>query len=175
MQTLKQIENIMVGASIKNLRKRYKVTQNDLAQWLGVSRQAISMWEANKREIKASTLNKIAHVFGVSLEEVLKQNRPAPTEKEAKMFGRLRLHRVSFEIKAPEAKRVMLTGDFKKWNAKGIPMRRSSDGTWKKSIQLRPGRYEYKFIIDDVWQTDPNNNQTATNSFGSLNSVKELV
>lgn len=164
----------MVGTSIKILRKRYKVTQNDLAQWLGVSRQAISMWEANKREIKASTLNKIAHVFGVSLDEVLKQHRQEPTEKEAKMFGRLKLHRVSFEIKAPQAKRVTLTGDFKKWNTKGIPMRRSPDGIWRRSIQLRPGRYEYKFIVDNVWQTDPNNNQTAVNSFGSLNSVKEL-
>jgi transcriptional regulator with XRE-family HTH domain len=164
----------MVGESIKFLRKRYKVTQSDLAQWLGVSRQAISMWEANKREIKASTLNKIAHVFGVSLDEVLKSQRSSSSDKEGKMFGRFKLRRVSFVISAPQAKRVALTGDFKKWDAKGIPMRRSTDGIWRANLQLRPGRYEYKFIVDNTWLTDPNNNQTAVNSFGSLNSVKEL-
>jgi len=165
----------MVGSSIKHLRKRYNVTQKDLAQWLGVSRQAISMWEANKREIKASTLNKIANVFGVSLDEVIKSRQAGLNDKEGKMFGSLRRMNAEFLISAPNAKRVAVTGDFKKWNKNGIPMKRDKNGNWKVSVALKPGRYEYKFIVDDIWQTDPANSQTATNSFGTLNSVKELV
>lgn len=166
----------MVGSAIKNLRKRYNVTQKDLAQWLGVSRQAISMWEANKREIKASTLNKIANVFGVSLEEVLKSSQQtARNDKEGKMFGRLKRYNVNFELNAPQAKRVAITGCFKNWDKRGIPMNKDDKGFWQVTVPLRPGRYEYKFIVDDTWQTDPNNSNTARNAFGSLNSVKELV
>lgn len=164
----------MVGTSIKILRKRHNVTQKDLAQWLGVSRQAISMWEANKREIKASTLNKIANVFGVSLDEVIRTRQSGKDEKEEKMFARFKSYPVNFEIPAPQAKKVALTGDFKNWNKKGIPMKKDKAGVWKICLPLRSGRYEYKFIVDDVWQIDPNNSQTATNAFGSLNSVKEL-
>jgi transcriptional regulator with XRE-family HTH domain len=164
----------MVGSSIKHLRKRYNVTQKDLAQWLGVSRQAISMWEANKREIKASTLNKIANVFGVTLDEVIR-SQSGSTDKEGKMFGSLRRLNAEFSLLAPNAKRVALTGDFQKWSKNGIPMKRDKTGNWKALVALKPGRYEYKFIVDDVWQCDPANTKTATNSFGTLNSVKELV
>ena len=91
------------------------------------------------------------------------------------MFGRFKLYNVNFEITAPQAKRVAITGDFKKWDKNGIPLKKDKGGLWKVKMQLRPGRYEYKFIVDENWITDPNNNQTAMNAFGSLNSVKELV
>ena len=165
----------MLGSSIKKLRKIHNVTQNDLAQWLGVSRQAISMWEANKREIKASTLNKIANVFGVTVDEVLGIKLDPATRKEGKMLGRIMAKKVSFELVAPQANRVALTGDFKNWDRKGIPMKKDKDGTWRIEVPLPPGRYEYKFIVDNEWKTDPANTQTSGNSFGTLNSVKEFL
>ena len=36
---------------------------------------------------------------------------------------------------------------------------------------LRPGRYEYKFLVDAEWLADPAVAQTVCNQFGSLNSV----
>jgi 1,4-alpha-glucan branching enzyme len=79
--------------------------------------------------------------------------------------------KVTFELTAPDAKRVRLTGDFNSWNDKGITMRRNKTGVWKTGVELTSGDYQYKFIVDDQWWTDPNNEWKVTNSFGDQNSV----
>jgi len=172
----------MIGSYLKRCRKIRNVTQTELAQWLGVSRQAISMWESGKRELKVTTLNKIAKVFNVTLEELLKMQHQQPDlNKEGKMVRRTTKtkaktmsNKIKFSLTAPEAGRVALTGDFKAWDGQGIPLKKDRKGNWKGEVKLNPGRYEYKFIVDDQWWLDPNNTQTAQNSFGSLNSVIEV-
>lgn len=140
------------------------------------------MWEADKRELKASTLNKIAKVFGVSVDEVL-QLHNFDADKEGNMLKKRtkkatttqRANKINFELMAPQASKVALTGDFKSWDSCGIPMRKNKTGLWKVGVDLHPGRYEYKFIVDNEWWTDPNNSNMSCNSFGSQNSVMELV
>ena len=83
--------------------------------------------------------------------------------------------KIRFEIPAPDAKRVVLVGDFNSWDPKGIPMRKDLGGLWAIEVSLTSGRYEYKFIVDDQWRIDPSNSQTLTNSFGTQNSVKQVT
>jgi transcriptional regulator with XRE-family HTH domain len=169
---------MLIGQSIKKYRENKNVTQSELAQWLGVSRQAISMWEAEKRELKVNTLRKIAKVFGVSVDQILKTSSNNEPNKEDEMQQPLKpkgsTNEVQFEISAPDAKRVALTGDFKKWSTSGIPMRKMKNGVWKVGIDLQPGRYEYKFIVDNEWRHDPKNSKTSRNALGTLNSVIEI-
>jgi len=33
-----------------------------------------------------------------------------------------------------------------------MPMYKGSDGVWYLSVSLTPGRHEYQFIADGVWQ-----------------------
>ena len=75
----------MVGSAIKKIRKRKKLTQEQLAKWLGVSRQAVAMWELGKREVKVPTLEKIAHVFGIQVNEIITLKNDFPIQKEANM------------------------------------------------------------------------------------------
>jgi hypothetical protein len=42
---------------------------------------------------------------------------------------------------------------------------------WKASVSLSPGRYEYRFVVDGQWVSDPKARESATNDFGSTNSV----
>jgi 1,4-alpha-glucan branching enzyme len=79
---------------------------------------------------------------------------------------------VSFELMAPNAKLVVVTGGFTNWSATGIGMKKQPNGLWKASIDLKPGKHEYKFVVDGQWWNDPNNSSTVGNSMGSLNSVK---
>jgi 1,4-alpha-glucan branching enzyme len=130
------------------------------AEQLGVSRQAICLWEAEKREIKATALRKIADILKINVNELI---RVVETD----------LKEVDFELKAPQAKTVYVVGDFTAWEKK-IRLRRFSSGLWKKRLALRSGRYEYKFVVDGEWRVDPVNDQTVYNSMGTLNSVKEL-
>ena len=128
-----------------------------MADKLGVSRQAVCMWESDKRELNVTMLRKIARFFNVSSDEIVKP------------------HRIPFELKAPEAKRVRVTGDFNAWDSQGIPLKRNKSGFWRGGVKLRPGRYEYKFIVDDEWWTDPANPQTVVTEVGSCNSIKEVT
>ena len=164
----------MVGSEIKKLRKRKKITQDDLAQWLGVSRKTIAMWETGKRELKVTTLKKIAQVFGTTMDEIITQNNNNLTKKGEMMVKRSEQKKIDFELIAPEAQKVVLTGDFNSWDENGIAMKKNKNGLWKIGVKLDKGRYEYKFIVDNNWWTDPQNDTKATNSFGDLNSVMEV-
>lgn len=81
---------------------------------------------------------------------------------------------IEFTVMAPEAKDVFLVGDFNGWQAEGFQMRKFKDGICRKKVQLKPGRYEYLFIVDGDWRTDPNNDARCTNPFGLENSVIEI-
>ena len=83
--------------------------------------------------------------------------------------------KINFELLVPEAHRVTLVGDFNTWDPNSIPMAREKSGNWKAELKLKPGRYEYKFVVDGEWWTDPANREIAQNLFGSLNSVKEVL
>ncbi len=78
---------------------------------------------------------------------------------------------VRFSIEAAHAQDVRVTGEFTGWSYEGIPLERSADGTWSRVIEVPPGAYEYRFILDGVWVKDPNNLESVLNEFGQENSV----
>jgi 1,4-alpha-glucan branching enzyme len=86
-----------------------------------------------------------------------------------------RSKKISFQLHAPTAAVVILTGDFNAWRETGVKMKKENAGIWKADLALNPGRYEYKFIVDGKWWTDPKNEKTAINSFGDINSVIEVT
>lgn len=168
----------MIGSVIKRLRTAKNVTQEGLARRLGVSRQAICMWEANRRELKATMLNKMARFFDVSVDLLVQPEKPKINQKGGTMAEKGKKGRAkksTFELMAPAAKKVALSGSFNSWDAKGIAMKKSKTGLWKAGVSLNPGRYEYKFIVDGQWWTDPTNSNTSTNSYGTTNSVREVT
>jgi len=78
--------------------------------------------------------------------------------------------KVTFSLRSPNAKEVILMGDFNQWNPKVHPMKKNKNGVWEKMTFLFPGTYEYRFMVDGQWKNDPNNNQTRTNQFGTKNN-----
>ncbi len=61
----------MVGKNIKRYREEKKITQDELAEKLCVTRQAISNWEREKTEPDIEALNKLACALEVSVEEII--------------------------------------------------------------------------------------------------------
>ena len=82
--------------------------------------------------------------------------------------------RVFFTFYAPRAKEVLLLGDFNNWDTKARPMKKDADGLWQKITYLYPGRYEYRFLVDDKWCCDPRNLKRCANCFGSENNTIEV-
>ncbi|MFU8842779.1 MAG: glycogen-binding domain-containing protein [Bacteroidales bacterium] len=69
----------------------------------------------------------------------------------------------------PDATRVILSGSFNAWNTGELIMNKVDD-EWQLPYVLAAGNYEYKFIVDGKWITDPVNPFTTgsgnfTNSF----------
>lgn len=60
-----------VGKSIKKYREGKGVTQEQMAEALSVTRQAISNWERGKSEPDIDTLQKISDYFGIAMEELI--------------------------------------------------------------------------------------------------------
>lgn len=61
-----------LGESIKAHRTRCKMTQEFVAESIGVSRQAVSKWESGASDPSTSNLFALAKLFGISAEELLK-------------------------------------------------------------------------------------------------------
>ena len=61
----------VVSDSIKKLRKKNNMTQDELAEKLCVTRQAVSSWENGKTEPDVETLTRLAEIFDVSVEYII--------------------------------------------------------------------------------------------------------
>ena len=60
-------------------------------------------------------------------------------------------------------------------------MEEAGAGAWKAELELAPGRYEYKFVVDGRWCCDPGRDDhdlsvadCVQNSFGTLNRVIDV-
>lgn len=57
-----------IGGKIKNLRKSRKITQQEFADKIGVSRSTLSCYEIGQRTPNLKTLQQMADIFGVGLD-----------------------------------------------------------------------------------------------------------
>lgn len=57
-----------LGNKIKNLRKSRKMTQEEFAKRIGVSRSTLSCYEIDQRTPSLKTLQEISELFGVGLD-----------------------------------------------------------------------------------------------------------
>ncbi len=71
----------------------------------------------------------------------------------------------------PEAKAVFIAGSFNAWSPDADVMTLADDGLWAVTLELEPGEYEYKFVVDGTWIEDPANPEFISDPYGGKNSV----
>ena len=81
---------------------------------------------------------------------------------------------VEFKIYAPQAKKVFLAGSFNSWDTKKLSAKKDARGNWLARASLKPGRHEYKFLVDGSWVNDPVCTNCVPNALGSHNCVIEV-
>ena len=69
-----------LGTTISRLRAEKKLSQGDLADALGVSRQSVSKWETDASVPELDKLVKLSQLFGVTLDELVTGEAPAKPE-----------------------------------------------------------------------------------------------
>jgi len=96
------------------------------------------------------------------------QTIAANTDRESKVFVRLVLLQ-------PGAHSVAVAGDFNGWNPGQTKLERSEGGMWTATISLKPGRYQYMFVVDGKqWIADPLAGEASGDGFGAENAVLDV-
>jgi len=86
-----------IGNQIKTLRLEKKVKQEELAEYLGVSAQAVSKWETGASTPDITLLPGIATYFGVAIDELFSISEETQYERIENMFFReRRIHPETF-------------------------------------------------------------------------------
>ena len=115
-------------------------------------------------KIKSTTKKQCATVKVVA--------KKAPAKAVAKKAAAPATKAVTFTVHAEQGKAVYLAGSFNEWSTTAKKMAyKAKEGTYAATVQLAPGEYQYKFVIDGTWCADPENVNAVKNDQGTFNSV----
>lgn len=81
--------------------------------------------------------------------------------------------KVQFRLQNAHAEEVFVSGSFNKWDPSLTPLQQTSDDEWETILELEPGTYEYRYLIDEEWASDAEA-PLAPNLFGSENCLLGL-
>ena len=75
-----------LGENLKKIRKDNNLSQEQLAETLGVSRQSVSKWESNQAYPEMDKVIQIASMFNLNIDDLLNQDiREITSEKQSKI------------------------------------------------------------------------------------------
>ncbi len=77
--------NATVGANVKRLRKRGGLTQEHVAQYLGIDQTLVSKVEAGQRSLGVASLERLCDLFFCTLDDLL-DDGPQTSEAKAVAF-----------------------------------------------------------------------------------------
>ena len=92
----------------------------------------------------------------------------------AERFPEAEARPVLLEYFNPDAREVLVAGSFNDWNPHTTPMTNRHGDKWSAELLIKPGCYEYRFVVDGQWLDDPRAVRFVPNPFGSLNCVIEV-
>ncbi len=93
----------------------------------------------------------------LAMTEAMSQHKPA--------------QKVILDFRTMRCEQLQIAGDFNDWKPDNQVETRIEDGTMQKILHIKPGSYEYRVIIDGVWQCDPTNPHMVPNQLGGSNSL----
>lgn len=135
----------MFSEKLKNLRKQSKMSQEQLAEKLNVSRQAVTKWETNVGTPDIVNLTAIANLFHLSLDELLENEKYDNTQRDY-LFESITEYDIDckkdFDISLISSKKVVIMG----YDGEKIKVRLAAD-------QIADIQKVFKVKIDDVKQT----------------------
>lgn len=103
--------------------------------------------------------------------EAKPQAKPQPKPAAETAEG---TYEYTFKYYNPSARQVNVAGDFNSWSPDATPMESDGEGNWTATVELEPGTYGYKFVVDGSWQPDPENPRTKPDGYGGVNSIIEI-
>jgi hypothetical protein len=82
---------------------------------------------------------------------------------------------VVFALDMPDASSVHVVGSFNNWVPQPCELHRENGSArWMLTVQLKPGRYEYAFLVDGRHMPHPGAEALEDDGFGNKNTVLAL-
>ena len=78
---------------------------------------------------------------------------------------------IPIEVHVQGAQKVAITGDFLQWAPQGVPLSYDGREIWRTALDLPPGEYQYRLIVDGAWRDHPEAAKRVPNPFGTENCV----
>ena len=78
---------------------------------------------------------------------------------------------VAITVRAPGAKDVQIAGDFNGWGKEKLRLRPVANGEWRGVLELLPGEYQYRLLVDGQWRDHAEAARRVRNAFGTENCV----
>ena len=172
----------------ESVQQRHNLVNSLAAQLESISTSADELLRTAKPAVKETQQIKAVAVaeedVAIKSEPPIEvASAPKPEESKADLDEKLSDYygvnqiddAVIFVTLYPRAANVKIAGDFNNWQPEKSEMEKvGSSGIWQTKMQLHPGRYRYRLVVDGQWQKDPYNNLTEPNPFGQLNSILEV-
>ncbi len=119
-----------------------------------------------------SFLLKNTFILKENIFDTIEDIQPVAEENTAKEIEQPQTEEMVFSFNAENINRVKIVGDFNQWNdSADSDLERKEINLWQKVLNLKPGRYIYKLVVDGQWITDPNNPNKEIDFNGHENSV----
>ena len=101
-------------------------------------------------------------------------DQPMTLDYEQKLQGHLQKQEnkewVKFIYHAPPKTKIYLAGTFNQWDPSSIKLGYHGKSTYSTMLLLPAGNYEYKYVVNGLWQNNPDCHDLVSNAFGSQNS-----
>ncbi len=66
-------ENGIIGSKLRTLRKKWNLTQQEVAKAIGIASSTLGGWELNKSFPRRKNLEKLLEFYGITVEEFKRQ------------------------------------------------------------------------------------------------------
>ncbi|MDD5561245.1 MAG: AAA family ATPase [Candidatus Omnitrophica bacterium] len=147
----------------------------------------VKLKEAQNEGLNVFTYDKYCRgakdYFSLSREIITQENPPSGQTTEKTLEKRMneilkdtlpKLNEITLKVNAPQAKEVYVAGEFNNWKLDENSRMEQNNGSWSKNINLKKGKYRYRFVIDGNWSEDPDNPLKQVNPYGTMDSLLEV-
>jgi len=165
----------VVGCDTK--QQRHEIVNSLSSQLEAISATADELLKSSKQPMPPKQAAVKQEIKEVTAPKVEKQQIASLDSKLSDYYGVNQINEaIVFVTLYPRAGSVQVAGDFNNWQPMATPMEKVGDssGVWQAKMNLPPGRYRYRLVVDGQWQQDPYNHHAELNQFGEFNSIVEV-
>jgi len=135
---------------------------------------------SSSRVLMADTYQRIAELLQ-NAEEKPGEETPVATDNNANTANTIKQEtstststKLTLTYKYVKGQDLKIAGDFNNWIPDHNVVSQQVNGLIHKVLNVAPGTYQYRLIIDGKWIKDPHNSQQILNSYGELNSLLKV-